>query len=323
MNNRHANNNSLVSCVMIFLNPDKDFFVEAIESVLSQTYKNLELILCNDGSNNECTEIAIDYAQKYKGHVIYVEHENRCNLGKSAARNLGVKHASGKYICFLDSDDAYFATQVEQQVEILEFNTSAAMVWGKTQVWFSWSGKSEDSQRDAYSQFGTKSNQLIHSPALLTNLLDPYERATPCTCSVLVRHEVFEELGGFEDEFKDKYEDTIFWVKVFANRHIFVADNCWGKYRQHATNSCVIAVKTGEWIPGDLSPAHYKYLIWIENYLRGQRFSHSSITKVLQGELWKYRNRRLFYLKKTTRRISSKLKNVVKDGLIKILPRVN
>lgn len=316
MKTHQANDNSLVSCVMIFLNPCQDFFVEAIESVLSQTYDNLELILVNDGSSDESTGIARNYAQTHKGHVVYVEHENRRNLGKSAARNLGIKHAKGKYISFLDADDTYFSTQIEQQVKILESYTSAAMVWGRTQVWFSWSGKSEDSQRDIYSQLGTQPNKLIRSPALLTNLLDPYERAIPCTCSVLVRHEIFEELGGFEDDFKDKYEDTIFWIKVFANRHVFVADNCWGKYRQHATNSCLVAMNTGEWIPGDLSPAHYRYLTWVENYLRSQHFSDNSITRVLQGELWKYRNKRLFYLKKTTGKIISKFKKVVKDKML-------
>ena len=72
-----------------------------VDSILEQTYKNLEIILVNDGSPDRCGEIAERY--KAKDHRIKVIHKE--NGGLSDARNQGMKHASGEYTTFVDSDD--------------------------------------------------------------------------------------------------------------------------------------------------------------------------------------------------------------------------
>lgn len=72
-----------------------------IDSILGQSYKNFELILINDGSTDTSPEICQEYANKYKNISII----NQENSGLSAARNVGIDNAKGKYIMFIDSDD--------------------------------------------------------------------------------------------------------------------------------------------------------------------------------------------------------------------------
>lgn len=79
----------------------EDYLEQCVNSVLNQTYKDLEIILVNDGSKDKCPEMCDDFAKK--DERILVLHKK--NGGLSSARNFGMDHASGKYILFLDSDD--------------------------------------------------------------------------------------------------------------------------------------------------------------------------------------------------------------------------
>src|SRR6516165_2038844 len=86
---------------------------ETLESVLSQTYHNFEVILINDGSpDTEEFERAI---APYRDRIIYISQENR---GPSAARNAGIRRARGEYLAFLDSDDVWSPTCLAAQVEL-------------------------------------------------------------------------------------------------------------------------------------------------------------------------------------------------------------
>src|SRR5262245_49211304 len=97
-------NTALVSAIIIFRNEEK-FLSEAIESVFRQTYPKWELLLVDDGSTDASTGIALRYSQQYSDRVQYLEHEAHSNRGMSASRNLGIQHAKGDYIAFLDGDD--------------------------------------------------------------------------------------------------------------------------------------------------------------------------------------------------------------------------
>src|SRR5215207_11709928 len=105
----------LVSSVMIFLNAEK-FIEEAIESVFAQTYDNSELLLVDDGSTDDSTQIALRYAERDPEKVRYLEHPGHRNRGMSASRNLGVSHAEGEYVAFLDADDVWLPYKLQRQV---------------------------------------------------------------------------------------------------------------------------------------------------------------------------------------------------------------
>ena len=95
---------ALVSTIIIFLNAER-FLAEAIESVLAQTYPTWELWLVDDGSTDRSSQLARDYAARHAARIHYLEHPGHENRGKSASRNLGLRHARGEYVALLDADD--------------------------------------------------------------------------------------------------------------------------------------------------------------------------------------------------------------------------
>src|SRR5918997_4267377 len=195
---------SLVSSILIFLNAEK-FIEEAIESVFAQTHEDWELLLVDDGSTDDSTQVALRYAERHPGKVRYLEHPGHQNRGMSASRNLGISRARGEYISFLDADDVWFPRTLEQQLETLDSHPEAGMVYGSSLYWFGWTGNPEDSQRDFrdfVEECGVKPNTLIEPLEVLRVFLRQdkgscVKGSVPCTCSILVRHKVARSVDGF------------------------------------------------------------------------------------------------------------------------------
>lgn len=101
----------LVSIVVPIYNVEK-YLGRCVDSILAQSYENLELILVNDGATDNSSKIAREYEAKDKRVVVY----DKPNGGLSDARNFGVKHAHGKYILFIDSDDFVKPTMVDMML---------------------------------------------------------------------------------------------------------------------------------------------------------------------------------------------------------------
>ena len=278
----------LVSSIIIFLNGEQ-FIVDAIASIFAQTYDNWELLLVDDGSTDKSTEIAQQYAQKYPEKVRYLEHENHQNRGMSASRNLGIKHAKGNYIGFLDADDIWLPQKLEQQVAILNSHPEAAMVYGRTQIWYSWNRNVKDSQIDHFYDLGVEPNTLVEPPNLLLQLLEN-KCQTPTTCNALVRREVFQDIGQFEEAFRTMYEDQAFFSKVLLQAPVFVANECWAKYRQHP-ESCSSQSETQQYYA-----TRRPFLNWLGNYLSEQNVQNRQVWKALQWEKWQCDRPLLAYL---------------------------
>lgn len=94
----------------------EDYLHRCVESVLNQTMDGLEIILVDDGSPDNCPIICDDYAKKYRNVVVF----HKSNGGLSSARNVGINHANGKYIFFLDSDDWLDSDGLERLYRVAE-----------------------------------------------------------------------------------------------------------------------------------------------------------------------------------------------------------
>lgn len=276
------NHQPLVSIIMIFFNEAR-FIEEAIASVLAQTYEYWELLLVDDGSTDGSTLIAQNYAEQYPEKIHYLEHENHQNRGMSATRNLGVSKAQGEYLAFLDGDDVYLPHKLEQQVTILNSQPEATIVYGRTMDWFSWTGNLEDSQRDVIAPLGIETNTLIKPPVLF-NLILQRQASSPCTCSVLIRRKIIEEVGGFAESFRGLYEDQVFFSKILLKSSAYAVDECWDKYRRHPESCCSLAKKTGEYYYS----GRLFFLNWLEKYLTEQAIKNTEVWKALQKELFPY-----------------------------------
>lgn len=116
---------------------------EAVQSILDQTYKNVEIIVVNDGSPEDISPFLVKYGNK----VIYRYQENQ---GSAAARNLGLSLATGEYIAYEDADDLWLPTKLEKQIAFME---EKGHVWSHTGFYYWWpeSGKTKlISNRYAY-----------------------------------------------------------------------------------------------------------------------------------------------------------------------------
>ena len=98
-----------VSIIVPVYNVEK-YLEECVESLLKQTYRNLEILLVDDGSPDHCPQMCDDWARR--DSRIRVIHKQ--NAGSGLARNTGMKNASGEYICFFDSDDYLMPNAIEK-----------------------------------------------------------------------------------------------------------------------------------------------------------------------------------------------------------------
>ncbi len=111
----------LVSIILPTYNAD-EFIGDAVESILNQTYHNIELIIIDDGSTDDTKSIL----EKYSNQIKYLYQDNR---GPSEARNTGIKMAKGELIAYQDADDTSLPNRIEQEVTFLLDNPECSMVY--------------------------------------------------------------------------------------------------------------------------------------------------------------------------------------------------
>jgi glycosyltransferase involved in cell wall biosynthesis len=279
----------IVSVIIIFLNAGEAFFQAAIESVFAQTYDCWELLLVDDGSSDISSEIARQHVSQYPDKLKYLEHEGHQNRGMSAARNLGIKHASGEYIAFLDADDLWLPEKLAQQVAILDTHPEVGMVYSSTWMWHSWTNDPDDIKLDRGRVLGVAPDRVVSAPTLLTLMLEG-KAESPGTCSVLVRKETIRSVGGCEESFRGMFEDQALFAKICARSPVFVASGHWDRYRQHAQSCCHLAQDNGTYDPLGPNAAHQHYLSWLERYLSTIGMEDTDVWRVLQTSLNRYRH---------------------------------
>ena len=279
----------LVSVVMNFFNVNTDFFHEAIESVIHQTYGNWELLLVDDGSTDRSTDVALRYAREYPDKIRYLEHEGHENRGTSAAHNLGFQNAAGKYVAMLDADDLWLPEKLEKQVAIMEAKPEAGMVYGSTWVWHGWTGNPEDAMYDRGRNLGVHPDTMVEPPLLVTLFLQ-MEAQTPGTCSVLMRRELVDDVGGFDESFECMYDDHAFFFKLCLKAPVFVEGGCWDRYRRHLDSACHVAEAVGSYDPYEPHTDQLKFLNWFEQYAAEQGVDDPYVRQALTNALRPYRD---------------------------------
>jgi len=101
-----------------------------MESIVNQTYRNLEIIMVDDGSPDSCPQKCEDWAKK--DSRIKVIH--KANAGLGMARNTGIEHANGEYICFFDSDDYVALDTIENAIDLAKRDASDLVLYGMNAV---------------------------------------------------------------------------------------------------------------------------------------------------------------------------------------------
>lgn len=164
---------------------------EAIDSALAQTYPDFEVVVVDDGSTDNTSEVAHSYSDT---RVRYVSQENR---GLSAARNTGIRNSYGTFLTFLDSDDQFLPVKLEVLVRELEVRPELGMVAGQAIP-------IDEQGRQVGKTFD---KPLPAEPHLL--LL-----GNPLHVGSVVLRRVWQEKVGFFDETLRSYEDWDMWLRL-------------------------------------------------------------------------------------------------------------
>ncbi len=278
-------NPKLVSIVTIFLN-EESFLADAIESILDQSYPHWELLLVDDGSTDTSSSIAQRYARQHPDKIRYLDHPRHENRGMSASRNLGIHHADGSYLGFLDADDIWLPQKLEEQVAILDSHPEAALVCGRTKWWYSWTGNTEDLDKDFLQKYSVELNALVPPPEVLLMFLKD-EWAS--LCDILTRTELVKKIGGYENKFKGMYEDQVFHTKLCMYHPVYVSSKCWYLYRQHPQACTAVSHSQGRY-----HKIRFQFLNWLESYLNEQDNQHPEIRKIIKDGQFPYRYPLLF-----------------------------
>lgn len=269
-----------VSAIIIFLNPGA-YIEEAIESVLAQTFTDWELLLVDDGSTDAGPGIAARYAEAHPGRVTVLRHPDGANNGMSASRNLGIAHARGDFVAFLDADDIWLPEKLERQVAVLDENPEAGMVYGPTTYWHSWSGTLAPEGRDRLSRVPPEPGRLLHPPELLERILAGQSHS-PATCAALLRLDAVRRVDGFETPFRGMFEDQVFFAKIALGERIYLMAESLDRYRQHEASFVRVAQRTTDYDARLPNRRHAEYLAWLERYMLSHGFEGTEVWRLLR-----------------------------------------
>lgn len=189
-----------------------NYLAEAIESALSQTYKNIEIIVVNDGSKDDgATE---DVCKQYEGKIRYFHKENG---GSSSAINVGIKNMTGEWFSWLSHDDLYYPEKIEKEIQYLSsLGLSEEAV--KNCVCFS-ASEIVDAKGNLIRT--TQKKQIEETKRYIDSLKgNQYLIAEPTRftfhgCSCLVHKSVFDNIGGFDEKLR-LLNDMDMWYRIYA-----------------------------------------------------------------------------------------------------------
>ena len=213
----------MVSIIIPVYNTAK-YLRECINSVLNQTYSDIEVLLVDDGSTDGSSEICDEYA-KQDGRVKCFHLENG---GVSRARNVGLKAAEGEYICFLDSDDYYAESYVCSMRNLIEENNADVVICNHYDV-----NEQGDILFASEIPEGYISKELLYEKIFLTSEIGGF-----CFARIY-KAELIKEIY-FNEEIHI-CEDTYFCCQVYDKaRQIYVTGEKLYFYRKHSSSATSI-----------------------------------------------------------------------------------
>lgn len=184
----------------------------AIESVLNQTYRDLEIIVVDDGSTDECREVVEKYRQ--------VRYIYQVNQGPNAARNKGIMVASSsEFIAFLDADDEWLPHKLEKQIKVMDTRPLVGLVYSKIYTIEECSG----------AIIGTSRHHFFHEGHVMEKLFMHQFVPSP---TPLIRRNVFERVGCFDPKAIGS-DDWEMWLRISAHFEFAYVSEPLAKYTVH------------------------------------------------------------------------------------------
>ncbi len=190
------NNTPLISIIIPAYNAEL-YIQQAINSVLNQSYRHVEIIIVNDGSNDSTEAVAGQFSDP-RIRII-----SQPNGGMSNARNAGIKVAGGDFIAFLDADDYWLPEKLEKQLSLLQQNPNLGFCSTQTRV--------ETPEGEFVNEWLCPKINI----STLHTIFSQNSAIAGSASSVLARKELQSEAGFFDESLKG-LEDTDMWIRYSA-----------------------------------------------------------------------------------------------------------
>lgn len=219
--------------VVTIVRDGEDHLEEAIASLQDQSVEDWELHIVDDGSIDGTLEIATRLADEDSERVHLHRHPRGENRGMSASRNLGLHHATGEFVTWLDHDDRFLPRKLETLLEALGRCPEAVAAIGPCRRWWSWASSDREDE-DQVIPIG-EIDRPLRPPGLLPVFLEN-PRAVPL--APLVRRRPLMAMGGHVERFRGMYEDQAFLARLMFRHPVIVIPEVLHLYRQHES-SCV------------------------------------------------------------------------------------
>lgn len=202
----------------------EQYISQCIESVLTQTFTDFEIIVVDDGSQDGTASVL----EQYRGRLSIIQQINR---GTQAARNTAIRASSGQYIALLDSDDVWLPNKLERQVAAFVASPTAGLVYAPAHL--------IDAQG---SRLGTTTigNPIEYPEAAFEQIL--IENPVPAL-TALIRRECLQDIGMFDERLIGA-ADWDMWLRIAAQWRVVYIPEPLGLYRVHESNTTQLLRKT-------------------------------------------------------------------------------
>lgn len=227
--------NPLVTIIIPVYN-GSNYLAQAIDSALAQTYRNVEILVINDGSKDNGATEAV--AKSYGDKIRYI---SKPNGGVSSALNLGIKEMKGSFASWLSHDDLYLPNKIEHQMSFItnlskekNLNIEECVVYSPIMV------------VNSEGKFITKSHSLFKTIQDPTYVFSNLIGFNLCGCASLIPKNIFEKIGVFDEKLLT-VQDADFWYRILLTGHSYYYDNTHlVKNRRHKGQTS--HVMKDEWI---------------------------------------------------------------------------
>lgn len=222
----------LISVIMPAYNGEK-FLPRSIGSVLAQTYRDLELIVADDGSTDGTKKVVEEFCKK-DARVSYHYEEN--SGGPARPKNLAIQYAKGEYLAYLDQDDEWLPEKLEKQLALFETDGAGSSATSGGELGLvGCDAFLAHGDGKVFGRYKTPTVLASTAPAPFPTLLD--RNYIHSNSSVLIRREVIERVGARDEELKYA-EDWDMWIRIATAgyRFAFVREPLF-KYYFYPANS--------------------------------------------------------------------------------------
>lgn len=206
----------LVSAIITTHDRPPETVLRAVNSVLSQTYKNIEIIVVDDSTSDYSQRQDVEKTvREVSDRVLYIKHP--ASLGANAARNTGLAHAKGYYVAFLDDDDEWLPNKIEEQLKGFTDNSIALVYCGMVII-----DEKHNKRREHNGSF-IKGN--VYNELLSDNIIGS-------TSNPLIKRECIDSIGYFDTDLQSS-QDYDLWLRLAKEYPVSYVNKPLLNYHSH------------------------------------------------------------------------------------------